>query len=245
MKKGFTLTELLAVTVLLTLLVAVSYPILFNSFEEKEQELDEAKKELIYNAAENYVKLNSNLYPYYVNSEACVFLKDLIDESLVAIELDESFEKRIVKVKMLENNQYSSTLLDANESCTSNSIVYQVKTCRTIDNSTSNYELKDNRVQYIKDNVIIRQIDNISGKNIDQTTTVSYDNMVNNYSNLHDVLRYKNLYYSKFNKGKEYFKMLVDIDMKDGYNNFSSEEITALTNASIFYNNGIDTTCNE
>lgn len=245
MKKGFTLTELLAVTVLLALLVAVSYPILFNSFEEKEQELDESKKELIYNAAENYVKLNANLYPYYVNSVACVFLKDLIDENLVAIELDESFEKRIVKVKMLENNQYSSTILDAGEICTSNNIAYQVKTCGVIEQSTGSYELKDERTQYIKDNVIIRQIDNISGKNIDTASTVSYDNMVNNYSNLHEVFRYKDLYYSKFNKGKEYFKMLVDIDMTDDYNNFSSEEITTLTNASIFYNSGIDTTCNE
>lgn len=245
MKKGFTLAELLAVTVLLALIVAISYPVLFNSFEEQGQELDEAKQKLIYNAAENYVKLNANLYPYTVNSEVCVFLKDLIDENLVAVELDESFESRIVKVKMLDNNQYSSIVLDAGETCKSNGIVYQVKTCNVIDTSTSSYELKDNRTQYIKDGKIIRQIHNINGKNIDDTSNVSYDNMVNNYSNLHEVLRYKNLYYSKFNKGKEFFKMIVDIDMSDDYNSFTTEETAALTNASIFYNNGIDTTCNE
>lgn len=245
MKKGFTLAELLAVTVLLALIVTIAYPVLFNSFEEQGQNLDEAKQKLIYNAAENYVKLNANLYPYAVNSEACVFLKDLIDENLVAVELDESFESRIVKVKMLDNNQYSSTILDAGEICKSNGVVYQVKTCNVIDASTSSYKLKDNRIQYIKDGKIIRQIHNINGKNVDDASTVSYDNMVNNYSSLHEVLRYKDLYYSKFNKGKEFFKMIVDIDMSDGYNNFTTEETTALTNASIFYNNGIDTTCNE
>ena len=245
MKKGFTLAELLAVTVLLALIVTIAYPVLFNSFEEQGQELDEAKQKLIYNAAENYVKLNANLYPYSLNSEACVFLKDLVDENLVAVELDESFESRIVKVKMLENNQYSSTILDIGETCKSNGVVYQIKTCNVIDASTSSYELKDNRVQYIKDGVIVRQIHTINGKNIDDTSTVFYDNIVNNYSNLHEALRYKDLYYSKFNMGKEFFKMIVDIDMSDGYNSFTTEETTALTNASIFYNNGIDTTCNE
>lgn len=246
MKKGFTLAELLAVTVLLALIVTIAYPVLFNSFEEQEQELDEAKQELIYNAAENYVKLNANLYPYSINTEACVFLKDLIDENLVAVELDKTFENRIVKVKMLENNQYSSTILDIGEQCNSNGTVYQIKKCNVIDESTSSYELKDNRTQYIKNDIIIRQIDNIEGKNLDVSSTVSYDNMVNNYNNLHEVLKYKDLYYSKFNKGKEFFKMIVDIDMrKASYNTFTTLETEALTNASIFYNNGIDTTCDE
>ena len=64
MKRGFTLVELLAVTVLLALIMAVSYPTLFKTFEDKEIEIDSNKKQIIENAAINYVKLNINEYPY-------------------------------------------------------------------------------------------------------------------------------------------------------------------------------------
>ena len=57
MKRGFTLVELLAVTVLLALIMAVSYPTLFKTFEDKEIEIDSSKKQIIENAAINYVKL--------------------------------------------------------------------------------------------------------------------------------------------------------------------------------------------
>ena len=45
MKKGFTLAELLGVTVLLALITAVAYPALFKIFNNKEEERENEKIE--------------------------------------------------------------------------------------------------------------------------------------------------------------------------------------------------------
>lgn len=245
MKKGFTLAELLGVTVLLSLLVVISYPILFNSFDEQKQELDKSKLQLIYNASENYIKMNRNIYPYYKNNEVCIFLKDLIDEDLIAVELDREYETRIVKVKMLENNQFSTTLLEEGKTCKSSDATYYVKKCNERNKSNSNYELVDNKVQYIIDNEIVRQIDYIEGKNLNKESSSSYDVMSNNYSNLYEMLRYRKEYYSRLNKGKDYFSMIIDTNFTiNDYNPFTDNEVTILNNTPIFYNgSGVDKSC--
>lgn len=244
MKKGFTLAELLAVTVLLALLVAISYPVLFNSFNEEKENLEEAELELIYSAAKNYIKLNRSDYPTDVNSYVCIFLNDLIDEDLVAIDLDDTFRKRIVKVKMLENNKFQADLLLEGEKCTSKNIEYEVKSCKEKKESNSNYEITDNKVQYIVNGSPVRQISYISAKNNNSSSSASYDLLAENYSNLYEVLKNREEYTLKLNKGKNNFSMVVSIETMVTYNNLSSDEMSALNSASIFYSNGsIDLTC--
>ena len=99
MKRGFTLTELLGVTVLLALVMALAYPVLFGIFESKQGEIDEAKKELITSAAINYVKTNLNDYPYNEGQNACVFLKTLVDQNLIGYEVEEELYDRIIQIK--------------------------------------------------------------------------------------------------------------------------------------------------
>ena len=89
MKKGFTLAELLGVTVLLALVCALAYPVLFGIFEEKKGEIDESKRELITSSAINYVKSNLNDYPFKEGQNACIFLKTLVDNNLIVYEVDE------------------------------------------------------------------------------------------------------------------------------------------------------------
>jgi len=243
MKKGFTLAELLGVTVLLALIITITYPILFNRVEEQENEMDKMKKELIYNAAENYIKLNSHVYSFEEGDTACVAVKDLIDENLVAIELEESDETKIVKIKQLDNNQYSSSLVDAGEECVGHTIngyvAMEVTSCEIDDDSTKNYELKNKRIQFYYDGVIYRQIDYVTGKNLNSESTVSYENLVNNYSSTNEVIKdYTgfNFFYSKLNKGKDYFNMILDTDMYTYNNIYTDEEIEVLNNTPALFN---------
>lgn len=243
MKKGFTLAELLGVTVLLALIITITYPILFNRVDEQENEMDKVTKELIYNAAENYIKLNSYTYSFEDKDTACVAVKDLIDENLIAIELDDSYETKIVKTKQLDNNQFSSSLVDAGEECVGYTIhgyvAMEIASCPIKDYSTNNYELKNKKIQFYYGGALFRQIDYITGKNLNNESAVSYENLVNNYNSTNEIVKYYtglNFNYSKLNKGKNYFTMTLDTDMWEYSNIYTNEEIETLNNTSPLFN---------
>ena len=234
MKRGFTLTELLGVTVLLALVMALAYPVLFGIFESKQGEIDEAKKELITSAAINYVKTNLNDYPYNEGQNACVFLKTLVDQNLIGYEVEEELYDRIIQINMGVNNKYTADILDKNKTCTAyGTIVYQINTC-TKDISTPRYELKDNRMLYYVGNTMIKQVDRIEGKN--KSDLASFKIQANNYEALNNALKYHEGILTKINKNEAYFEMNVEFDMSK-FSSFNANEIEALKNAPIFYSN--------
>ena len=67
MKKGFTLVELLAVTVLLGLIMAVAYPTLFKIFDDKEDEIDLSVGVLLNKTLYDEVKTDDTLLTIYYN----------------------------------------------------------------------------------------------------------------------------------------------------------------------------------
>ena len=97
MKKGFTLAELLAVVILLGLLLGIVYPKVLEIYEEKEQELDSAKLELLYTAADQYVDSQS------------LSISD--KENLIPIEVDAKTLKKYIHIKVGKTNSY--TIVDS------------------------------------------------------------------------------------------------------------------------------------
>lgn len=243
MKRGFTLAELLGVTVLLALIMALAYPVLFGIFEEKKETINEAKRELITSAAINYAKTNLNDYPYKEGQNACIFLKTLVDENLVGYEVEEELYDRIIQVNMGVNNKYTAEILEKGTTCTSyGTNVYRIDTCIK-DASTYRYDLKDSRTLYYVNNTIIKQLDKIEGEN--ESDLASFKIQANNYETLNNALKYHDGISTQMNKGEAYFKMNVEFDM-NVFTNFSEEEIEALQNAPIFYSNStLENACSE
>ena len=59
MKKGFTLVELLAVMVIIGMVSILMLPKILERFENKKIEISNEAKELLYVAADQYMKINS------------------------------------------------------------------------------------------------------------------------------------------------------------------------------------------
>lgn len=100
-KKGFTLVELLAVITLLMALLVLTFPTVLEMIQKKEQEIDQAKLDLIYSAADSYMNNNKNTYPKKVGNIYCISVQTLTDEHLLAFEADD---------KVLYTNDKKDTL---------------------------------------------------------------------------------------------------------------------------------------
>ena len=233
MKRGFTLVELLAVTVLLALIMAVSYPTLFKTFEDKEIEIDSSKKQIIENAAINYVKLNINEYPYK-EGNTCLFLKELIDKNKINIDIDEDLSDRIIKINM-HNNKYSAEVLDKNATCQADGIIYEIKKCTT-DLSNNNYKLTDNKTTYYKANNVLKQIDVIEGTNIKNKDI--FFNQISAYENLNNIIKNNSNVISTIDINQDYFRMYTEINNPSEIT-LNDTEKQALESAPIFYNSGV------
>ena len=77
-KKGFTLVEILAVIVLIVVISLLVFPSILNSIKSSQDEIDEATKLLLINAAKLYVDDNSDNYKEDLHTY-CIPVSNLID----------------------------------------------------------------------------------------------------------------------------------------------------------------------
>ena len=75
--KGFTLIELLAVIALLAAIMFLIYPTVLEKLQEKDSEIIEKKKQLIYTSAYNYLYDNKTAYPVQEGKKYCVSIGHL------------------------------------------------------------------------------------------------------------------------------------------------------------------------
>lgn len=99
-KNGFTLIELLTTVALLGILAIVIYPNVTEQIEKKKNEVEQAKLELIYSGAKDYILENQDKEAYYLNvgDKYCISLDKL------ALDIDRN--EKYVEVKIGENNNY-------------------------------------------------------------------------------------------------------------------------------------------
>ena len=77
--KGFTLIELLGVIIILALLMILTFPSIINSIKSTSNKKDKLVIDLVYSAAEMFIKDNRNIYPDEEGNSYCITLTDLIE----------------------------------------------------------------------------------------------------------------------------------------------------------------------
>ena len=110
MKRGFTLVELIEIVSLLGVLVAFAYPKVLDIKEKKEAEVEQAKIDLIYNAAKEYVGNHTNEFSQNQNIY-CISLTTLEDENMIPVDITDVKKKySYVRVNIASNkNSYNIT----------------------------------------------------------------------------------------------------------------------------------------
>ena len=80
MKKGFTLAEILGVIVIIGILLVLIVPAVINRITESEDEVKGATGNIIYDAADQYIREHPDLYPPGQSGRYCITIKSLIDD---------------------------------------------------------------------------------------------------------------------------------------------------------------------
>ena len=80
MKKGFTLAELLGIIVIIALLLLLIVPGVINRLASSREEVTETENEIIYNAADQYIKEHPEDYPPGKSGRYCITIQSLIDD---------------------------------------------------------------------------------------------------------------------------------------------------------------------
>ena len=109
-QSGFTLVELIAIVSLLGVLVAFAYPKVLDVKEKKEAEINQAKVNLIYNAAKEYVNNNESQFSQS-QQIYCISLDTLENENLIPVDITDVKKKySYVRVNISSNkNSYIIT----------------------------------------------------------------------------------------------------------------------------------------
>lgn len=111
-KNGFTLVELLAIIILLSLLMLLVFPKVLETTEKKQAEIDNSKKTLIENAAFEYMNNDINNYPQDIGKIYCFKLDTLDKENLIPVDIsDVKKEYTYITVKIGVNNSNSYNLV--------------------------------------------------------------------------------------------------------------------------------------
>lgn len=112
MKKGFTLIELMAVIIILSLVVLIAFPNIVNVVKNSNNSIDSATSSLIINGAKNYVDEHKNSYPLKNGKVYCLQIESLIMNDYV-INDDKVKTFKYVEVSVLDNLKYTYEVVDS------------------------------------------------------------------------------------------------------------------------------------
>lgn len=217
MKRGFTLVEMLGVIVMLAALTIVSYPLLFNTFNKKEEQIDSYKLDLIYIGAEKYVNEHINDFPYIKGNNVCVPIITLINENYVSIDLEKDIKSKFVKLVMKGDNKYTDTI-DTTCSYTKdgNQIKLESKICNKTDNIEGITYNQDIIYFFEKTNTtrnLVKEYNEITIENVSKNS--DYDSKISFYVDLYNMLSKKKGINAYIYKGENKTTLKIQID----YNN--------------------------
>ena len=114
-KKGFTLTEIIGVVIILALIALIAFPSILNLIKGTENKLDSATQLLINTAAKQYMSKYEDNFATISNSTYCIFVDDLVKENFLtpAIVEDKLYlDNKKVKIVINGNNEFSYEVSD-------------------------------------------------------------------------------------------------------------------------------------
>ena len=79
-KLGFTLAEILGVIVIIGILLILIVPTVINRLNSTSEEVDEATDDIIYNAADQYIREHPSDYPPGKAGRYCITIQSLVDD---------------------------------------------------------------------------------------------------------------------------------------------------------------------
>ena len=107
--KGFTLIELIAVIVLLSLLMLLVFPNVLEQTRKKEKQITEVEKKILYTDASNYIMNND--YNIKEGNVFCINVSTLIDEGAASIDATD-FSEKIIRVSVDNNTNFMYSMVD-------------------------------------------------------------------------------------------------------------------------------------
>ena len=116
--KGFTLTELLGVIIILSILVLLVFPKVYNSVKSNKNG-DKVVEKIIYNATSLYMDDNSDYYIKDQSKTYCIKIKDLVDNDNLKAPVkykDKSDITNYMTVKVTYNDGFNYEIVN-NEDC--------------------------------------------------------------------------------------------------------------------------------
>jgi prepilin-type N-terminal cleavage/methylation domain-containing protein len=123
MKKGFTLIEMLAVVLIISLIALISLPTITNQLVDKKQEISETTMELINNATGLYMETRIGTYPKVTGQKYCVSLDTLVSNGYLSSPIKDfsnGSEIPLTKYVVVTVNKYQEYVYDddlSDESC--------------------------------------------------------------------------------------------------------------------------------
>ncbi|MBR1718725.1 MAG: prepilin-type N-terminal cleavage/methylation domain-containing protein [Bacilli bacterium] len=81
--KAFTLIEMIATVMIISLLTLLVVPAVINQITNKRGEIDNATKKIIYEAAELYMSNNSSEYPKITGNSYCISLDKIVEAGFI------------------------------------------------------------------------------------------------------------------------------------------------------------------
>ena len=109
-KKGFTLVELLAIIIILSIVLTLTYPKIVEQLNKNKEKISKYNEELIFNAGNRYIS-NEDDYVKEVGKLYCVTIETLDNEGLIPIDVDDYIGKAL-KIKIGKNRNYI-TIIDS------------------------------------------------------------------------------------------------------------------------------------
>ena len=128
MKKGYTLVEVLAVVVLLTLLTFLAMPPIVDYIRNSSGKENEVTKSLIMNSAKMYVNDNFGEYEFNNNFAFCIPVSTLVEQGYLEAPVKYGNINDISNVKSVRvtyNNYYTYNIVDTNNCSTINYLAVQ------------------------------------------------------------------------------------------------------------------------
>ncbi|MEI3508148.1 MAG: prepilin-type N-terminal cleavage/methylation domain-containing protein [Bacilli bacterium] len=131
-KKGFTLTEILGVLVILGLLLLLIVPTILNKVRVSENDTKKTQDKMIEESTNLYMDDNKDLFPGTTDNVYCIPIQTLIDHGKITEDLkdvtskDPNIKKKVVKVKISKNGNRVFETVDSCSQIQYKNIVFAV-----------------------------------------------------------------------------------------------------------------------